>query len=333
MVESKIRFAVVGCGVISGAHLEGIAQTKEAELVAVQDVIKQRAKESAAKYGVRSYESFEELLKQDDIDVICICTPSGLHPEQTIMAAQAGKHVICEKPMAIKREDITMMVEASKENGVLLATIFPRRMSPSSQYVKKLLQEGRLGKLSLCSAFVKFYRNQAYYDGAGWRGTWEMDGGGAMMNQGIHSVDLLQWLVGPVDSLYGRSGAVLRNIEVEDTATALLQFKSGAMGVIEATTTAYNHPSHQIVIHGDKGTVVLTEDKITSLAIVEEELQIPKFEPFQLFPDGHQIQIRDMALAVKENRQPSVPGTEGMHSLEIILGTYESSRTRKEVQL
>lgn len=302
-------------------------------MVAVYDVIKDRAEETAVKYGARAYDSYEELLRQEDIDVVCICTPSGMHPEQTIMAAQAGKHVVCEKPMAIHIEDVDRMNKACEEHGVLLSTIFPRRMSPTSQYVKKLLQEGRLGKLSLCSAFVKFYRTQQYYDSAGWRGTWEVDGGGAMMNQGIHTVDLLQWLAGPVDTLTGKVKTLLRKIEVEDTATVLLQFKHGAMGVIEATTTAYKHPAHRVVIHGDKGTVVLTEDEITSLDIEGEDVEIPKFEPFKVMPDGHRKQIRDMTLAIMEGRQPSVPGTEGKHSLEIILGTYESSKIDKEIKL
>lgn len=329
--QTKVRFAVVGCGGISFSHFKGIEDAFEAELVAVCDANAERAAEYAHKYGVRAYTSYAELLDQTDIDVVCLCTPSGMHADQTVEAAQAGKHIICEKPMAIRLEDVDRMIEACELHNVKLATIFPRRMSPASRFVKQLLEESRLGKLSLCSGYVKFYRDQAYYDSAGWRGTWAMDGGGAMMNQGIHTIDLLQWLAGPVESLKGFSRSVLRDIEVEDTAVTALQFKSGALGSIEATTTAYRQPDHRIVLHGDKGTIVLTGDEITQLDILGEEVEIPVFPPFQVVPDGHCIQIRDMALAVLEGRPPIVTGEDGRHSLEIILGTYESQRSRREL--
>ncbi|MFB0843281.1 Gfo/Idh/MocA family protein [Paenibacillus oleatilyticus] len=329
----KVRFAVVGCGGISSSHFTGIERAPEAELAAVCDVDAGRAEQYGAKYGVKAYTDYGQLLTDPDVDVVCLCTPSGMHAGQTIQAAEAGKHVVCEKPMAIRLSDAERMIEACDVIGVKLATIFPRRMSPASQFVKKLLDDGKLGRLSLCSGYVKFYRDQAYYDSAGWRGTWAMDGGGAMMNQGIHTIDLLQWLAGPVDSLHGYARNVLRDIEVEDTAVASLQFKSGALGSIEATTTAYNQPDHRIVLHGDKGTIVLTGDEITTLDVIGERVDIPQFEPFAVIPDGHAAQIRDMALAVLHDREPVVTGLDGKHSLEIILSTYESYRSRREILL
>ncbi|MDF2723427.1 MAG: gfo/Idh/MocA family oxidoreductase [Paenibacillus sp.] len=329
----KIRFAVVGCGKIARTHLKGITTTEEAELAAVCDVVAENAEAVAKQYGVRAYSSYEELLSQGDIDVVNICTPSGMHPEQTIRAAEAGKHIICEKPIAIRLDDATRMIAAARKHGVKLTSIFPRRMSPTSLFVKRLLEEGRLGKLSLCSGYVKFYRDQAYYDLAGWRGTWAQDGGGAMMNQGIHTVDLLQWLAGPVESLSGYATNVLRNIEVEDTAVVSLRFKSGALGSIEATTTAYKQPDHQIVLHGERGTIILTGDQITTLELTDEAIEIPEFAPFTVIPDGHRAQIRDMALAVIEGREPVVTGEDSLHSLEIILGAYESQRKSKEIRL
>lgn len=326
-------FAIVGCGIIADIHAQGIRDTEEAELIAVMDRNPVKAEKLASIYGGRVYADYEELLRQPDIDVVCICTPSGIHPEQTIQAAEAGKHVFVEKPMAIQLDDLQRMQQSCEQQGVLLATVFPRRMSPQARYAREVIRSGRLGRLSLCSAYVKIYRDQAYYDSAGWRGTWEMDGGGAMMNQGIHTVDLLQWLVGPVASLYGKSKAVLRNIEVEDTAISLLQFKNGAMGLLEITTTAYQGQGQRLEIHGEKGTLVIEEDDITRLDIAGESVELPDFPPFQVIPDGHRLQIRDMALAVQANKSPIIPGTEGRHSLEIILGTYESSRTGKEVQL
>jgi predicted dehydrogenase len=331
MSERKARFAVVGCGGISFSHFIGIERAEEAELVAVCDANEKRAEEYGVKYNVKAYTDYGKLLADPDVDVVCLCTPSGMHAEQTISAAEAGKHIVCEKPMAIKLSDADRMVEACEVMGIKLATIFPRRMSPASRFVKKLLDDGKLGKLSLCSGYVKFYRDQKYYDSAGWRGTWAMDGGGAMMNQGIHTIDLLQWLAGPVESLHGYARNVLRNIEVEDTAVVSLQFKSGALGSIEATTTSYKQPDHRIVLHGDKGTIVLTGDEITTLDIVGETVEIPVFEPFTVVPDGHAVQIRDMALAVLHDRQPVVTGRDGKHSLEIILGTYESHRSHREI--
>ncbi|MFD0712912.1 Gfo/Idh/MocA family protein [Paenibacillus sp. GCM10027626] len=333
IVERKIRFAVLGCGVISKFHIEGITRAAEAELVAVCDADERRAHETAARHGVKAYTSYEEMLQRPDIDAVCICTPSGMHAGQTVLAAAAGKHVVCEKPMALRLEDIDTMIAACERAGVYLATIFPRRMSPAARYVKALLEEGRLGKLSLCAGYVKCYRDQAYYDSAGWRGTWAMDGGGAMMNQGIHTIDLLQWLAGPVERLYAYASHVLRTIEVEDTAVAALCYRSGALGSIEATTTAYNQPDHRIVIHGDKGTVILTGDEITTLDLLGEQVEIPAFPPFQVLPDGHAEQIRDMAQAILEGRPPCITGEDGRHSLEIILGAYESQRLRQEITL
>ncbi len=327
----KVRFAIVGCGVISEMHFKGIEETEEAELVAVCDYDREVTDKVSKKYHVPGYYNLEDLLKEDDIDVVSICTPSSLHAEQTILAAKARKHVLVEKPMAIHLKEIDRMIEACEENNVQLATVFPRRMSPQVQYVRDVIQEGRLGKLSLCSAYAKIYRSQEYYDSAGWRGTWEFDGGGAMMNQGIHTVDLLQWLTGPVSSLYGKARTVLRNIEVEDTVTALLNFDSGAMGVIEITTTATLNQPQRIEIHGERGSIILKGDDITTFKIDGEDVELPQFEPFKVLPDGHEVQIRDMAKAIQEGRKPIVIGPDGRHSLEIILGTYESSGNQVEI--
>lgn len=326
----KVRFAILGCGVISKIHFQGIMNTEEAELVAVCDAVEENMKEYAAETNARTYTDYAEMLKDENVEVVCICTPSGMHPQQTMMAAKAGKHVICEKPMAIHLEDIDRMIQACEENKVKLATIFPWRMSPVIQYVKQFIANGGLGKLSLCSAHIKPFRAQKYYDSAGWRGTWAVDGGGVLMNQGIHTVDKLQWMVGPVASLYGKADHVLRNIEVEDTAVTLLNFQNGAMGLIEASTTAYKTPD-SIHLHGEKGTIIISKGNIITFELVDEEhVDIPEFEEFKVIPDGHRMQIRDMAYAVREGRQPIVTGQDGRHSLEIILGTYKSSESKQE---
>lgn len=328
-----VRFGIIGCGIIADIHAKGIMNTEEAELAAVFDTKRESAVKLTETYGGDVCDTLEELLAREDVEVVCICTPSGMHAEQTALVARAGKHVLVEKPMAIRLDDVERMIEVCAENRVLLATVFPRRMSPQARYARQVIQEGRLGKLSLCSAYVMLYRDQAYYDSAGWRGTWAMDGGGAMMNQGIHTVDMLQWLVGPVASLTAKAKAVLRKIEVEDTVIAALEFASGALGVLEITTTACDGKGQRLVIHGDKGVLVIEEDTIVSLEIDGQQIQLPEFEPFKVIPDGHRLQIRDMAHAVREGRQPVITGKDGRHSLEIILGTYEASRQRKEIEL
>ncbi|AJY75159.1 Gfo/Idh/MocA family protein [Paenibacillus beijingensis] len=331
--ERTTKFAIVGCGVIAEIHAGAIHDIEEAELVAVCETDPVKGRQFADKHGGKLYGRLEEMLQDNEIEVVCICTPSGLHAEQTILAARAGKHVLVEKPMAILLDDAHLMIREYREHKVLLGTIFPRRMSPAAQFLKKWIADGGLGKLSLCDAYVKIFRSQQYYDSAGWRGTWAFDGGGAMMNQGIHTVDLLQWLVGPVKTIYGRANTLLRQIEVEDTAVSLLGFHNGAMGVLEITTTAFPDFGQRVEIHGERGSVIYKEDSIELLKVDGEEVQIPAFEPFNVIPDGHRIQIRDMALAVQENREPIVPGEEGIHALEIILGTYESSKRQSEVVL
>jgi len=329
----KTKFAILGCGVIAETHANGINAIEEAELVAVCEADEAKGRQFADKHGGKLYVKFEDMLQNDDIEVVCICTPSGYHAEQTMLAAKAGKHVVVEKPMAILLEDAHRMIRACREQGVLLATIFPRRMSPAAQFVKQFIADGGLGRLSLCDAYVKIYRSQQYYDSAGWRGTWAIDGGGSMMNQGIHTVDLLQWLVGPVESVYGRASTMLRRIEVEDTAVSLLRFRNGAMGVMEITTTVYPDQGQRLEIHGERGTIIYKEDEIELLKVDGEEVELPSFEPFRVIPDGHRIQLRDMALAVQERRAPVVPGEEGIHALEIILGTYASSKLKREIEL
>ncbi|MBB6671216.1 Gfo/Idh/MocA family protein [Cohnella nanjingensis] len=330
---TPVRFGIVGCGIIAEVHAKCLLEMAGAKLTALFDPAADKANAFAEKFGGAVCGTYEELLAREDVDVVCICTPSGLHARQTVAAARAGKHVVVEKPMAIKLEDIDAMLAACAQSGVFLATIFPRRMSPQARYARQLIREGRLGRLSLCSGYVKLYRDQAYYDSAGWRGTWQMDGGGVMMNQGIHTVDLLQWLVGPVRSLYGQARAVLRDIEVEDTAVALLRYESGAMGTFEMTTTAYKGKGQRLEIHGEKGTMIIEEDDIVSLEIDGEQVVLPAFEPFRVVPDGHLAQLRDMAEAVRGRREPIVTGAEGRHSLEIILGVYASSRERREVEI
>lgn len=345
-MEKKLGYGIVGCGVIAPFHLEGIAKTPETKLVAVCDFDSAKAKTTAEKWKVDYYTDFAEMLKRDDLDIISICTPTSLHPEQAIMAARAGKHVMTEKPMAINLEDADRMIAECRKQKVKLGCIFQRRVTEPFLSIKKALNDKELGKVLIGDIYLKYYRSQAYYDSADWRGTWEFDGGGALMNQGIHMIDLLQWYMGDIEEVSAYTGTLARKIEVEDTAVAILKFRNGALGILEGTTTVFPSIPHRLEIHGEKGSIMVegegvkrwstigsdgkpadkvTDDKTKTDQVITNPTDIAKY--------GHMLQIQDMVKAVLENREPSVQGDEGRKALEIILAIYESSKTGKAVRL
>lgn len=345
----RVRFGIVGCGVISPWHARGITNTQEAELVACCDIVREKAEKLAAEFNAqRVYTDYREMLASDDIDAVCVCTPSGLHGQVTIDAAKAGKHVMCEKPIEITLPKIDEMVRVCREAGVKLGVIFQRRTSPLWHKVKKTIDSGALGKMVLGDAYLKYYRSQEYYDSGDWRGTWELDGGGALMNQGVHMVDILRWIMGPVDTIYAHADHLVRNIEVEDTACAVIRFKSGAFGVLEGTTSVYPGMDHRLEFHGEKGTICVNGETITKWEVPGEEgaccgengnggvdikMGTAATEPTAIAAEGHQIQIRDLCLSIIEDRDPMVTGEEARKAVEVILAVYESARTGKPVKL
>ena len=342
MSNQKMRFAIVGCGVISPFHAKSIVANEKAELVAVVDVIEEKAKKLAEEYNVPYvYTSYEEMLKRDDIDVVNVCVPSGLHAEVAIAAARAGKHVFCEKPLDVTLEKMDAMIQAVKENNVKMGVVYQRRTFPAAIAARKAIQEGKLGKLVLGDAYLKYYRDQAYYNSAGWRGTWELDGGGALMNQGVHGIDLIQWMVGEVESVFARSAALVRDIEVEDTAVAVLKYKNGAFGVIQGTTSVYPGMETRFEIHGEKGTIIFTDSGIQEWKFIDSNETSPEVEgtlapssdPRNISSNGHYILIDDMIQAIREDRDPMVTGEEASKAVKLILAIYESARTGKEVKL
>jgi len=342
MSTQKMRFAIVGCGVISPFHAKSIAANENAELVAVVDVIEEKAKKLAEEYNVPYvYTSYEEMLQRDDIDVVNVCVPSGLHAEVAIAAARAGKHVFCEKPLDVTLEKMEAMIQAVKDNNVKMGVVYQRRTFPAAIAARKAVQEGKLGKLVLGDAYLKYYRDQAYYNSAGWRGTWELDGGGALMNQGVHGIDLIQWMVGEVESVFARSAALVRDIEVEDTAVAVLKYKNGAFGVIQGTTSVYPGMETRFEIHGEKGTIIFTDSGIQEWKFIDSDEMSPEVEgtlapssdPRNISANGHYILIDDMIQAIREDRDPMVTGEEASKAVKLILAIYESARTGKEVKL
>ncbi len=363
--EKTLRFGIVGCGAIGPTHAGAIQQIAGAELVAVADVKHERAQEVADKFGVsKVYDSERALLADPDIDVVCICTPSGMHADGAVAALEAGKHVIVEKPMEISLEACDRMIAAEDATGKKLAIISQHRFDAATLIVKEAIDSGKLGKIVLADATVKWWRTQGYYDSGDWRGTWAVDGGGALMNQGIHTVDLLQWLAGGVSSLfaYTRTAAHER-IEVEDVATAALTFENGAIGTLTATTAAYEGFPVRIDIYGTEGTAVLEGDRLKTLkyktgeefhgeaaaahalsvasggtASVKNEAAVrldsnTAADPGAVWGDAHRAQIEDFINAIHTNGKPLIDGRAGKRPVEIILGVYRSSRSGQQVTI
>jgi len=343
MDKKELGFGIIGCGMISDWHAKAIGRIGNVRLIGVTDVRKESREAFAAKYNTGVYDSVEALLREDKIDVVCICTPSGLHGPLAIQAAKARKHIITEKPMAITLDEADSMIQACEENNVKMAVISQLRFTDAVTRLKEAVDKGSLGKIVSGDIYMKFYRSQEYYDQGGWRGTWKMDGGGALMNQGIHGIDLLQYVMGPVQSVFAHAKTLARNIEVEDTAAALLEYENGAIGVIQGTTSVYPGSPRRLEINGDRGSIVLEEDSILSWNIqgadnedqtgLERTTSGTASNPGAFGVEGHIRQISDMAEAIWNHRKPMVDQFEGRKPVQIIIAVYESSRTGKIVYL
>lgn len=334
-------FGIVGCGIIAPFHARAIAELPDARLVAVADEVPGRADELAAELGV-DHASVDALLARPDVDVVSVCVPSGLHAEIGVRAAAAGKHVAVEKPIDVSLEAADRLIAACREHGVTLTVVSQHRFGPAVRRLRELIDSGRLGRLLVGDAVVKWYRTQAYYDSADWRGTWALDGGGALMNQGVHSVDLLRWLMGPVDRVFARcQTAAHEGIEVEDVAVAALRFTSGAVGLLQASTAIYPGLPERLEISGTGGTVIVEAGRMRVCELVDGP-------PEPLAEDGgsggagaatgishagHRAQLADLLAAIEEGRQPLVTGEEARQALELILAVYRSAREGREVSL
>jgi predicted dehydrogenase len=343
--DGKIGFALVGLGMAGDIHAREFEFVEDAELVAVCGRSEEKAKAFAEKYGVkRWYGDYESLLKDDDVDVVNILVPTGLHTDFTVAASEAGKHALVEKPLEIDLERADEMIRACRANGTKLGVIFQMRFGSVAKKLKETVESGVLGKILLADAIDKESRTPAYYESGAWRGTKELEGGGCLMTQSIHIIDLLQHVVGPVRSVVGRVATKFHDIDVEDTATALVSFENGAMGVIESTTSINPAMRSRIEIHGEHGTIIANAqyDQFLFWNIkgknddveLEPKVELGDIDDPWSFPQiRHRIQIKDMVDAIREDRDPVLTGEDARVSLAINMAIYESSRTGKEVFL
>jgi len=340
MAERRYGFAIVGGGVIAPIHARAIQALPNAELRAIVDVVPEVAEHRAAEFGVEAYTELEPVLARPDIDVVCIATPSGLHATLGMQAARAGKHVIVEKPIDVTLEAADQLIATCRQTGVKLTVISQRRWDPGVQELKRALEAGALGDVFLADVVMKWYRSAAYYESAAWRGTWELDGGGALMNQGVHFVDLLLWLVGPVERVYATCATVAHTIPVEDLAVAHLRFRNGAVGVIEATTAAYPGFDERLEVTGTRGTVRVEKGALTLWGVPESPRQVAEqarpsaaADPGSLSSEGHRQQIADFLEAIEQDREPAVTPEQARAALELILAVYASARHGEPVTL
>lgn len=342
-MKRHLNFALVGCGVIAPCHARCISELENARLVAVCDIIEDQAHKLTETYPAKVFTDYHDLLRRDNIDIVCVLTPSGLHAEIGIEAALAGKHVIVEKPMDISLAKADALIEACQQAEVKLCCISQHRFDTSIQDLKQAVAVGKLGSLHFCGSYTQWYRAQSYYDSGDWRGTWALDGGGALMNQSIHYVDLLQYMMGPVDEVFAHT-AVLGHtrIEVEDIAIATIKFHSGALGVIEGMTLAYPGFCARLEVFGADGGVIIENDEIKEWRLHSgEKYERPPMEPHlivgttsaDIWHLAHRRQIADMMQAIWEDREPLCNGVEGRKPLEIVLAIYQSARSHKPVKL
>jgi predicted dehydrogenase len=354
-----MRFAVIGCGVIGKHHAASIARLgQRAELVLAVDEVAEPAHKLAAEYGIESVTSVNEALARPDIDAVAVCTPSGRHADLVIAALEAGKHVVVEKPLDVSVEAAQRVQVAQERTGRTVTVISQHRFDPSSQLVHQAIRDGKFGRITSGSASIVWWRSQGYYDSGDWRGTWSLDGGGALMNQGIHTIDLLVWMLGqPVEVFAWTECLAHDRIEVEDTAMATIRFAGGALGVVHGTTAAYPGLTARLGVYGDRGSAVIDNDVLEYFHVAKADaadlayggagdgnqaadvLQADRddapgagADPAAL-SDAHTDQYRDFLDAVAEGRPPLVTVAEASRTLAVVCAIYESARTGLPVRV
>lgn len=344
MKDGEVCYGLAGLGMGGETHARELAKVKGARLAAVYGRNEDKAKAFAKKFGVsKAYSRFEDLLEDPEIDVVNVVTPNGLHREFAIKAASAGKHVIVEKPLEISLVRALEIVESCEENEVILGVIFQMRFGQAATRLKQAIDEGRMGRLLVADAIDKEYRPPEYYARDYWRGTRELEGGGCLTTQSIHVIDLLQWLAGPVESVYAKKRTALHDIETEDYAVAVVTFSNGALGLIESSTAVKPALKSRVEIHGTQGSAIINgEWDETYLWDVgdDEKIDAPagfRFtdinDPRGMPEDRHGLLFADITAAIKDKRPPQVTGKEALKSVAIAEAIYTSAESGKEVSV
>lgn len=356
---APLRFAVVGCGVIGRQHAETITRVEGAALCIAVDLAETAAKELGHEYGVAWTTSLDEALGRADVDAVAICTPSGNHAELGVQVLEAGKHVVVEKPLDVSADAAAKLEAAAAASSRTVTVISQHRFDPSSLAVAQAVREGRLGTITSGVASIAWWRSQAYYDSGEWRGTWNLDGGGALMNQGIHTIDLLVWMLGRPLEVSAYAGRLAHEgIEVEDTAVAIVRFEGGALGVVHGTTAAYPGLSARLQVHGSRGSAVIDDDRLEYFHAAPAEddpdapaygagtssnqasLVLPQEEPAPsagadpaALSNAHDLQYTDFLQAVREGREPGVTLADAALTLQVVLAIYRSAEEGRPVAI
>ncbi len=342
-VPRPIGIGILGCGNVSKVHAEAVRRVPGLRLVSVCSRSQESAARLASAYGVPAYSDLEEFFADSALKAVAICTPNGTHGELGRAAAIVGRHVLVEKPIDVNLEAADALIRACAQSGVRLGVSLQSRFLDAPRALKTAVEQGRLGKPIMASAYVKWFRNDDYYAVAPWRGSLHLDGGGALINQAVHTVDLLQWIAGPVAEVHARSGTLLHpQMEGEDTLVATLRFRNGSLGVIEAATSVYPGFKRRIELSGSEGSAVLDGDRISVWSLRDgsanpipaaSELSDGSSNPMAIDCEGHRRVMEDFAGAIREGRKPQVDGEEGRRSLELVLAIYRSARSGGTVTL
>ncbi len=340
--EEKLRIGIIGAGNIAGIHAQAIQESQNSELTSVYSRTEKNAKTLGEKHDVRWQTDWNAFISDPELDAVSICSPNGNHLDYGEKAARAGKHVVVEKPIEVTLDRARRLIQVCEESKVALAVIYQSRYIPEIEEIKRNLDEQLIGKIFMADACIKWFRGQDYYDSGAWRGTIALDGGGVLINQAIHTIDLLQWFMGDVESIYGKTGTLTHErLEGEDNAVAVVKFKSGAMGVIEGSTSIQPAQPRRIEMHGEKGTIILDGDDVkilkTGSEISEKDDKGPAsgaaspFGGFTIQP--HLKQFEAIAEAIRNGKEPPVSGMESLKSLAIVLAIYESSKRNASVNM
>jgi UDP-N-acetyl-2-amino-2-deoxyglucuronate dehydrogenase len=336
-----LGFAIAGSGMVAGVHATALQEMPEARLMGVWSHTPEKTRTFADQYRIRGYESYKDLAKDPDVQGVIICLPSGYHGDYGVEAATSGKHVVVEKPIEVTIPRARRLIEACRKNRVKLSVIFQNRFTPAARKIRETIDQGLLGRLILGDAYVKWYRSPEYYKSNAWRGTKSIDGGGALMMQAIHTIDLLQWLMGGVRSVTGFIKTSVHQIESEDLGVAAVEYVNGAVGVIEGSTAILPSFKERIEIHGEKGSIILEGGNIKEWKVEgcnesdyvdEQKIVYGSTRSPAISHVNHKAQLQDIVTAMQNDREPLVNGEEGLKSLQVVLGIYESSEKRERME-